>query len=114
MATITHHETRRAVRDATVAVPRLDALERATEVRVLRGALKVDIKEGRVAIASVLRDPPAYLHTAAQVAVIVLAVPGYGPKRVEKLLARHKVAPDKTIGALSARQRQALAAHFEP
>jgi hypothetical protein len=113
MATVTHHATRRAARDATVAVQRLDALERATEVRVLRGALKVDIKEGRVAIASVLRDPPAYLHTA-EVAVIVLAVPGYGPKRVEKLLARHKLAPAKTIGALSARQRQALAAHFEP
>ena len=112
MATVTHVETRRAVRDASVAVQRLDALERATEVRVLRGALKVDIKEGRVVVASVLRDPPAYLRTA-EVAVIVLAVPGYGPKRVEKLLAGHRLAPDKTIGALSARQRQALAAHFE-
>ena len=50
MATVTHHETRRAARDTTVAVQRLDALERATAVRVLRGALKVDVKEGRVAI----------------------------------------------------------------
>ena len=112
MATVTQHARRQAERDATLALQRLDALERATEVRVLRAALKVDIKERRVSIVAILRDPPAYLHTA-ELAVIVLAVPGYGPKRVEKLMAEHLLAEDKTIGALSVRQRQALAAHFE-
>jgi hypothetical protein len=42
------HTARRAERDATLALQRLDALERATEVRVLRAALTVDIKDGRV------------------------------------------------------------------
>jgi hypothetical protein len=111
MATVTQHNAH-AQRDATVAEQRLDALERATEVRVSRAALKADLKHGRVSIVDVLRDPPSYLHTA-EVAVIVLAVPGYGPKRVEAVLAAHELAPDKTFGALSVRQRRALAVHFE-
>ncbi|HEV7806687.1 MAG TPA: hypothetical protein VGO80_12760 [Solirubrobacteraceae bacterium] len=59
MATVTQDARRRAERDATLALQRLDALERATEVRVLRAAMQVDIKEGRVSIvaASVGRTP---------------------------------------------------------
>ena len=112
MVTVTQDPRRHAERDASLALQRMDALERATGVRVLRAALKVDINEGRVSIVAILLDPPTYLDTA-ELAVIVLAVPGYGPKRVEKLMADHLLAEDKTIGALSVRQRQALAAHFE-
>ena len=66
-----------------------------------------------MSVAAVLRDPPAYLHTA-EVAVIVLAVPGYGPKRVEKLLADHMLAPDRddrrTVGPLASCARGELRA----
>lgn len=55
-----------------------------------------------------LADPPAFVHTA-NVAKLVLALPNYGPVKVDKLLARCRIAPSKTIGGLSQRQRDELA-----
>ncbi len=39
---------------------RMDALQRANDVRSKRARLKVDLKRGAATMASVLRDPPAY------------------------------------------------------
>jgi hypothetical protein len=36
--------------------------------------------------------------------------PKYGPVKVDKLLSRCRIAPTKTVGGLSARQRDELAA----
>jgi hypothetical protein len=57
----------------------------------------------------VLSDPPAFVQTA-KVADLLLALPKYGPVKVNKLLSRCRIAPSKTIGGLSARQRNELAA----
>jgi hypothetical protein len=56
-----------------------------------------------------LADPPAFVHSA-KVADLLLAVPKYGPVKAHKLLARCRIAPSKTIGGLSRRQRDELAA----
>jgi len=90
-------------------VQREDALRRATAVRRQRAQLKRDLKAGRCAIEEVLRDPPAFMQTA-KVADLLLALPKYGPVKVNKLLSRCQIAPAKTIGGLSARQRNELAA----
>ena len=90
---------------------RQDALGRANAVRRQRAQLKRDLKTGRCAIEGVLSDPPAFAQTA-KVADLLLAVPKYGPVKVNKLLARCRIAPSKTIGGLSQRQRDDLAARL--
>ncbi|MCA1680473.1 MAG: hypothetical protein LC777_16740 [Actinobacteria bacterium] len=46
----------------------------------------------------------------AKVADLLLAVPKHGPVKVNKLLSRCQIAPTKTVGGLSQRQREELAA----
>jgi hypothetical protein len=88
---------------------REDALRRATAVRRQRAQLKRDLKAGRCAIEEVLSDPPVFVQSA-KVADLLLALPKYGPVKVNKLLSRCRIAPSKTIGRLSDRQRNELAA----
>ena len=88
-------------------VQRLDALQRANEVRTRRAQLKRDLKGGRVSIHSLLLKPPEYLHSA-KVFDMLLAVPKYGRVKVNKILAQCRISPSKTIGGLSERQRTEL------
>ena len=86
---------------------RLDALERANEVRTRRAQLKRDLKAGRDSIHTLLLDPPAYIETA-KVFDMLLAVPKYGRVKVNKVLTQCRISPSKTIGGLSQRQRDEL------
>jgi hypothetical protein len=86
---------------------RLDALERANEVRTKRAQLKRDLKGGRVSIDTLLLDPPAFVETA-KVFDMLLAVPKYGRVKVNKVLTHCRISPSKTIGGLSQRQRDEL------
>jgi hypothetical protein len=86
---------------------RMDALARANEIRVKRAQLKRDLRAGRRSIHSLLLDPPEYLQTA-KVFDMLLAVPKYGRVKVNKILAHCRIAPSKTVGGLSERQRSEL------
>lgn len=86
---------------------RLDALERANEVRTKRAALKRDLHAGRKSILTVLTDPPAYVETA-KVFDLLLSVPKYGRVKTNKVLTQCRVSPSKTVGGLSQRQRDEL------
>jgi hypothetical protein len=86
---------------------RMDALARANEIRVKRAELKRDLKSGRRSIHSLLLKPPEYVETA-KVFDMLLAVPKYGRVKVNKILAHCRIAPSKTIGGLSERQRSEL------
>lgn len=86
---------------------RLDALNRANEIRTQRAALKKDLKAGRTNIHSLLQDPPPYVETA-KVMDMLLAVPKYGRVKVNKVLSQCRISPSKTIGGLSERQRDEL------
>jgi hypothetical protein len=86
---------------------RLDALNRANNVRTRRAALKKDLKAGRVSIHTLLLDPPEYVETA-KVMDMLLAVPKYGRVKVNKVLTQCRISPSKTIGGLSERQRDEL------
>ena len=88
-------------------VQRLDALQRANDVRTRRAQLKRDLKGGRVSIHTLLLEPPAYLDSA-KVFDMLLAVPKYGRVKVNKILAQCRISPSKTIGGLSERQRTEL------
>ena len=88
-------------------VQRMDALQRANEVRTRRARLKKDLKAQRVSIESLLLEPPEYVLTA-KVSDMLLAVPKYGRVKVNKVLQQCRNSPSKTIGGLSQRQRSEL------
>jgi hypothetical protein len=86
---------------------RMDALQRANEIRTRRAQLKRDLKAGRVSIHSLLKNPPDFVETA-KVFDMLLAVPKYGRVKVNKILQQCRISPSKTIGGLSERQRTEL------
>lgn len=86
---------------------RMDALQRANEIRTRRAQLKRDLKAGRVSIHTLLLDPPEYVETA-KVFDMLLAVPKYGRVKANKVLSTCRISPSKTIGGLSERQRTEL------
>ena len=86
---------------------RLDALQRANDVRTRRAELKRDLKGGRTSIDKLLLDPPKYVETA-KVVDMLLAVPKYGRVKANKVLSQCRISPSKTIGGLSQRQRDEL------
>ena len=88
-------------------IQRMDALQRANEIRTRRAKLKKDLKAGRVSIHVLLLDPPEYVLTA-KVFDMLLAVPKYGRVKVNKVLQQCRISPSKTIGGLSQRQRSEL------
>jgi hypothetical protein len=88
---------------------RMDALQRANDVRTRRATLKRDLKAGRQPIHELLLQPPEYLETA-KVFDLLLAVPKYGRVKVNKILTQCRISPSKTIGGLSQRQRAELVA----
>ncbi len=90
---------------------RLDALDRANDVRTKRAELKRDLKAGRKSINALLTDPPDYVETA-KVFDMLLAVPKYGRVKVTKALRQVAISPSKTIGGLSQRQRDELVAYL--
>jgi hypothetical protein len=86
---------------------RLQALAKANQVRSERAQLKQALAAGTVELAGVLNDPPACAQTAV-VRDLMLAVPKVGPARVSRALAHCQITDNKTIAALSDRQRAAL------
>jgi hypothetical protein len=90
-------------------VQRMEALQRANDVRSRRAQLKRDLKAGRQPIHALVLNPPEFLGTA-KVFDLLLAVPKYGRVKVNKILMQCRISPSKTIGGLSERQRRELVA----
>ena len=86
---------------------RMDALQRANEIRTRRAQLKRDLKAGRVSIHTLLMEPPEFVETA-KVFDMLLAVPKYGRVKANNVLSTCRISPSKTIGGLSERQRNEL------
>jgi hypothetical protein len=86
---------------------RLDALDRANDIRTRRAQLKRDLRAGRSQIYGLLLDPPDFIQTA-KVFDLLLAVPKYGRVKVNRVLTQCRISPSKTIGGLSERQRTEL------
>ena len=88
-------------------VQRMDALQRANDIRTRRAQLKRDLKAGRATIYGLLLEPPEYVETA-KVFDMLLAVPKFGRVKANKVLGQCRISPSKTIGGLSERQRTEL------
>ena len=86
---------------------RMEALQRANEIRTQRAQLKRDLKAGRTTIDRLLVSPPEYLETA-KVFDMLLATPKFGRVKANKILQQCRISPSKTVGGLSERQRGEL------
>jgi hypothetical protein len=96
-----------AAASALAKEKRLWSLGRANQIRTARATLKKELASGRVRIEDVLAQPPVSA-TTAKVSDLLLAVPGFGPVRTARSLARCQIPYGKTARGLSERQRGAL------
>ena len=90
---------------------RMEALQRANDVRVRRAQLKRDLKAGRESIETILLDPPEWVETA-KVFDMLMAVPKFGRVKAARLLNQCRISQSKTVGGLSERQRTELVELF--
>ncbi len=86
---------------------RMEALQRANDVRVRRAQLKRDLKAGRIHIEAILLQPPEFVSTA-KVFDMLMAVPKFGRVKAARLLNHCRISQSKTVGGLSERQRTEL------
>ncbi len=107
MPSVTESPTKPIAAPERSLTQRMDALQRANDIRSRRAQLKRDLKAGRQQISELLQQPPDYLGTA-KVFDLLLAVPKYGRVKVSKILSTCRISPSKTIGGLSPRQRDEL------
>lgn len=88
---------------------RMDALQRANQIRALRARLKKDLKGRRKSVDHILTRPPEYVKTM-RLFDLVLACPKYGRVKANKVLIQCRISPSRTIGGLSSRQRAEIVA----
>jgi hypothetical protein len=86
---------------------RMDALRRANDIRSERARLKERLRTGQLVIVDILADPPACVHTA-KVLDLLLAVPKYGRVKANRALERCRISPARTVNGLTPRQRKEL------
>jgi len=86
---------------------RLDALDRANIVRTKRMKLKRDLKGRRTTLQALIQTPPDYI-LSMKLFDLVLAAPKYGRVKTNKVLTQCRIAPSKTIGGLTERQRNEI------
>jgi hypothetical protein len=88
---------------------RRELLEKARAARVERTQALAPVKDGRVTLAAVLADEDSPLQKA-KVRQVLLAVPGIGRVRAEKIMRDIGITDNRRVGGLSPRQRRELAA----
>lgn len=88
----------------SVTDQRLGALERANEIRSFRARLKRDVKEGRVSVVDVLRDPPDEV-LSMRLADVLLMIPRAGTWKAQKIMAEAGISQGVTVGDLSGERR---------
>lgn len=84
------------------------ALRRANEVRLARADLKRRVAEGEVSAADVILAPPEEAD-GMPVCDLLQSQHRWGGTRCRKFLSNVQVSENRTLGALTDRQRRALA-----
>ena len=86
---------------------RAEALEKAAAVRRERSAAIAEVKKGALSAAVVLDGEEPRLQRA-KVRQVLLAVPGIGAVRADRMLQAAGVAEGRRVGGLGANQRDKL------
>ncbi|HZU61212.1 MAG TPA: hypothetical protein VE983_09615 [Solirubrobacteraceae bacterium] len=97
----------------TRAPQRLQALERANEIRLARAELKRRIACGSLAAAEVILDPPCAAQSWA-IGELLMSQRRWGTTRCRKFLLRNQISETKQVGGLTDRQRRLLALQLTP
>lgn len=97
-----------AVPTASSDPQHLRALARANEIRLARAELKRGVAQGRVSAAEVIIDCP-WEAQSMTVADVLMSQRRWGLTRCRKVLFALQLSELKTVGALTERQRHALA-----
>jgi hypothetical protein len=90
---------------------RMRALERANQARFARAELKRRVAQGDIKVAEVILTRPWEAERMA-VADLLTSQRHWGHTRVRKFLASVAMSENKTIGSMTERQRQAVAARL--
>jgi hypothetical protein len=90
---------------------RMRALERANQARFARAELKRRVAQGEIEVAEVILTRPWEVERMA-VADLLTSQRHWGHTRVGKFLASVAMSENKTIGSMTERQRQAVAARL--
>lgn len=90
---------------------RLQALERANEIRRARAQLKRRIGAGHLSAAEVIVDCPVEARRWP-VAQLLASQRHWGAAKCSKFLAHNRISEVKPIGELTERQRHLLAAQL--
>ena len=85
------------------------ALARANQVRLARAELKRGVAAGEIDVAEVIVYCP-WEASGMPVADLLISQRRWGETRCHKLLARLPISEKKTVGSMTDRQRNALAA----
>jgi hypothetical protein len=87
---------------------RLQALERANQIRLARAALKRRIAAGEVSAAEIILTCPREASSWS-VGELLVSQRRWGSKRSRTFLERNQIGEMKSLGALTPRQQQLLA-----
>lgn len=88
---------------------RENGARRATAARVERAAIKRDLKRGVLRFQRLLERAESDRVVARMPVVDVLAaLPAHGPHKAATLMQAAGIAPNRRLGGLGSRQRQAL------
>jgi hypothetical protein len=87
------------------------ALEQANRVRLARAELKRQVAEGEVTVADVVKDCPWEAESMA-IAELLMSQHRWGRQRCRRVLASLAISETKTVGSMTGRQRDALAARL--
>lgn len=87
---------------------RRDALRRANRIRTFRAMKKREIKRRQADGRLVLLDPPPEMATM-KVYELLVTLPKVGRVKANRALTSCRISPSKTLGGLTARQRDELA-----
>jgi hypothetical protein len=98
-----------AIATATLTPQHMRALARANEVRLARAELKRKVAEDEIDAASVILECPWEAHSMA-VADLLTSQRRWGQTRCRRFLAQVPMSEKKTVGSMTERQRQTLAA----
>lgn len=85
------------------------ALNRANEVRLARAGLKRSVARGEILVADVILDSP-WEAVSMSVSDLLMSQRRWGRTRCRKFLAGVAMSETKTVGSMTERQRNALAA----
>jgi hypothetical protein len=89
----------------------MHALRHANEIRIGRARLKKELASGRARFDEIIAQPPEFAKTA-KVYDLLLALPKVGPAKAARSLTQCRIAPSKTVGGLTERQRHELIGLF--